>query len=299
MKNKTFWRVMLLSLGSLSFLSIGEAKMARPKITGVSHVAVYADDQAASKKFYGDLLGLPEFASRKYVYHVGEQFIEVYPAPSKDQANRLAHVAFATDDAEGMRRFLAENGIKVPEKVDCNPQGTCWFELKDPEGHPIEFVQAGKRDQAPATAKPVSTRILHAGFIVRDRAAQDKFYKDLLGFRLYWQGGMKDGVTDWVDMQVPEGTDWIEYMLNIDENPSKQLAGVMNHFALGSHDVKGGCEALKTRGFKEVEGQKVQMGRDGKWQLNLYDPDLTRVELMSFRPAEKPCCSEYLQKHPE
>lgn len=299
MLNKTIYCVMLLGLVSLSFVSTGEAKMARPKITGVSHVAVYADDPAASNKFYGELLGLPEFKTRRHVFQVGEQFVEVYPSPSKEQANRLAHVAFATDDAEGMRKFLAENGVAVPDKIECNPQGTCWFELKDPEGHPIEFVQNGRASNPPLAGTPVSRRIIHAGFIVRDRAKQDTFYKDLLGFKLYWQGGMKEGVVDWVDMQVPDGTDWIEYMLNVDESPSKQLAGVMNHFALGTHDVKGGCDALKGRGFKEVEGQKVQMGRDGKWQLNLYDPDLTRVELMSFEPVEKPCCSEYLQKHPE
>jgi hypothetical protein len=40
------------------------------------------------------------------------------------------------------------------------------------------------------------------------------------------------------------------------------------------------------------------MGRDGKWQLNLYDPDLTRIELMEFTPKEKPCCSEFQGQHP-
>ena len=40
------------------------------------------------------------------------------------------------------------------------------------------------------------------------------------------------------------------------------------------------------------------MGRDGKWQLNLYDPDFTRIELMEFKPIEKPCCSEFQGRHP-
>ncbi len=29
---------------------------------------------------------------------------------------------------------------------------------------------------------------------------------------------MKDDRTDWVDMRVPDGTDWFEYMLNVN-NP--------------------------------------------------------------------------------
>ena len=30
---------------------------------------------------------------------------------------------------------------------------------------------------------------------------------------------------------------------------------------------------------------RPQIGRDGKWQFNFYDPDLTRVELMEFSAA--------------
>jgi hypothetical protein len=37
--------------------------------------------------------------------------------------------------------------------------------------------------------------------------------------------------------------------------------------------------------------EKPKIGRDGKWQLNLYDPNLTRVELMEPKPVETPCCS--------
>ena len=41
-----------------------------------------------------------------------------------------------------------------------------------------------------------------------------------------------------------------------------------------------------------------QMGRDGKWQANFYDPDGTRVELMEFQPVTKPCCSAFTAKSP-
>jgi hypothetical protein len=33
-------------------------------------------------------------------------------------------------------------------------------------------------------------------------------------------------------MRVPDGTDWLEYMLNL-ENPNPKRLGVMNHLALG------------------------------------------------------------------
>jgi hypothetical protein len=41
-----------------------------------------------------------------------------------------------------------------------------------------------------------------------------------------------------------------------------------------------------------------KIGRDGKWQVNLYDPDGIRAELMEFQPAVKPCCSPFLLPSP-
>ena len=138
--------------------------------------------------------------------------------------------------------------------------------------------------------------MIHAGFIVRDRAAEDRFYKSLLGIHLYWHGGMKKAETDWVDMQVPNGKKWLEYMLNVEPNPSPREAGVFRHLALGVPDIKPAVRLAKRSGWPMPE--PAQIGRDGKWQLNLYDPDLTRVEVMEFRPVEAPCCAKYTGPHP-
>jgi hypothetical protein len=40
------------------------------------------------------------------------------------------------------------------------------------------------------------------------------------------------------------------------------------------------------------------MGRDGKGQFNLWDPDDVRVELMNFHATEKPCCSAFTAEDP-
>jgi catechol 2,3-dioxygenase-like lactoylglutathione lyase family enzyme len=131
---------------------------------------------------------------------------------------------------------------------------------------------------------------------VHDRAAEDHFYKDILGFHVYWHGGRKDDETSWVDMQVPDGTDWIEYMLNVPANADHHTLGVMNHIALGVPDIHAAEAQLRKNGWTGSEQPKI--GRDGKWQLNLYDPDDTRVELMEFTPTQKPCCADYTGPHP-
>jgi catechol 2,3-dioxygenase-like lactoylglutathione lyase family enzyme len=133
--------------------------------------------------------------------------------------------------------------------------------------------------------------MIHVGVTVQDRAAADRFYRDILGFKDIWHGGMKDDRTDWVDMRVPDGTDWLEYMLNA-HDPDPHTLGVMHHMALGVPSVKAGYETVQKRGLNP---KPPQIGRDGKWQLNLYDPNFTRVELMEPRPVQTPCCSPILQ----
>ena len=131
------------------------------------------------------------------------------------------------------------------------------------------------------------------GVVVKDRAAADRFYKDILGFKLQWQGGMKDTDTDWVAMRVPDGTDWLEYMLNVN-NPDPHTLGSHAPPFAGRARHSGRIQACG-RAWIQKSRDKPQIGRDGKWQYNLYDPNFTRVELMEPKPVQKPCCSPIIE----
>ena len=290
---------LLSAVLTLATICNGQTGLQRPPITGISHVAFYSSNLVAAKQFYAGLLGLAVDQSRPNVYHVGMQSVELEPVPANHGHDLISHVAFATPDAEGVRKYLASHGVTVPEHSSTGGDGTVWFAMKDPEGNPIEFVQVRPGLTTRSAEVPVSKVMIHAGFVVHDRAAEDKFYKDLLGFHLYWQGGMKDDEMDWVDMQVPDGTQWLEYMLvRGTEHPSPKTLGVLNHIALGVPDMSDAAQLLKMRGWKPTDDEKQQIGKDGKWQLNLYDPDGTRVELMEFTPVQTPCCAPYTGQHP-
>jgi catechol 2,3-dioxygenase-like lactoylglutathione lyase family enzyme len=138
--------------------------------------------------------------------------------------------------------------------------------------------------------------MIHAGYVVKDRATEDRFYRELLGFRTYWYGGFKDQDIDWFELQVPDGNDWIEYMLNIPANADQKEMGEQNHFSLGVKDANVAAAEFRKRGWKKLDGPEV--GRDGKNSIDAFDPDGTRVEVMEFTPRQTPCCHAYEAAHP-
>ena len=274
----------------------------RPPILGVAHIGLETNDMRAAHKFYGDQLGFADFSLDKptgglmltYFKVNDHQYIEIFPDLKSETQDRLSHIAFETTNARQLRDYLASRAVKVPQTLKPGLDGNLSFMTKDPDAHDVEFVQYmpgslhSRKFRKLLPESRISNRMIHAGVTVRDRAAADTFYKDILGFHMTWYGGMKDDQIDWVDMRVPDGTDWLEYMLRV-HDPSPKTLGVMHHLALGVPAIQTAYKTVLARGVKPPEPPKV--GRDGRWQLNLYDPNYTRAELMEFKPVQKPCCS--------
>jgi catechol 2,3-dioxygenase-like lactoylglutathione lyase family enzyme len=293
-----------LETAVFSNVSLQSASMAkeasgakRPPIVGVAHIALKTNDMAGAQKFYGLTLGFADITSTSFKVN-DHQYIEVSPDLKTETEDRLSHVAFETTDARQLRDYLASRDVRVPEAVQADPDGDLSFTIKDPNGHDVEFVQYmpdsihSRNFGKLLPDSRISKRIIHVGFTVQDRAADDALFKDILGFQVMWYGGKKDNEIDWVDMRVPEGSDWLEYMLNV-HNPSPRTLGVMHHLALGVPNVQNAYRTILDRGLTPPQPPKV--GADGKWQLNLYDPNLTRAELMEFEPVQTPCCSPMLK----
>lgn len=293
------------------------AQHPRPKITGISHLAVYSSDMAATNRYYAESIGAAREADPENPNGVryainATQFVEVLPVPpcAGICPNRLNHTAYNTDNAEGLRLYLADKGWKTPAKIERFADGSKSFRVNDPEGNVVEFVQPPAHPKAPDAPNVVGHHIIHIGMLVHSREAEDKFYKDLLGFKPYWFGGMDPPKLDWVSQQTPDGHDWLEYMLSsgkldmsgkgIPAGISQQSLGVLDHLSIGVVSVDD--EFKKLTDEKRILGradQHTQIGKDGKYQYNLYDPDGIRLELMSFHAVEKPCCSPFTAEDPK
>jgi catechol 2,3-dioxygenase-like lactoylglutathione lyase family enzyme len=269
----------------------------RPPITGIAYVRIYAKDPAASQRFYTQEIRLPQAPCPTpdcARYQVGpDQYIEVVRAT--DDSDGMRVIGFRTTDAERLRSYLAAHHVNVPVSVSRDRNGDRAFDVIDAEGHHVAFVQP----KAPADRQgAISHRLIHAGFVVRDTARMDAFYRDVLGFRPYWHGGMQPGRTDWVSLQVPDGRDWLEYMLHVAPDASHHLLGVMNHISLGVENMDSTEALLEATGWTPHGEEHKQMGLDGKYQLNVFDPDDVRVEFMAFTPSQQPCCSPFTGPHP-
>jgi catechol 2,3-dioxygenase-like lactoylglutathione lyase family enzyme len=251
----------------------------------------------------------PENPKGVRYYFAPTQFVEVLPLPaaSSDNTsiNRLDHVAFTTTDAKGLRTYLGSKQITVPATLETGRDGSQWFAVTDPEGNKIEFVQ-------PPTNAPVvpsnrlSSHIIHVDFIVHDRAREDSFFRTVLGFRPYWFGGNEDDKPTWISQQVPDGTDWLEYMIvgtpggrGIPADMKAADLGVLDHFSLGVPNTEVAYTLLWNGGRLDGQTNTPKIGRDAKWQLNLLDPDGTRAEIMEFRAIGKPCCSPFTAADPQ
>jgi len=223
-----------------------------------------------------------------------DQVIELVPVESSSTRVGLEEIGYWVHNPKQLRNFLISRRMK-PRKMAKSLRGWDYFEVQDTEGNLALFTS--RVVDGDMLVSNIASEMIHAGFVVKDLTAENRFYFDLLGFRLYWQGGFKDDQTDWVEMQVPDGTDWIEYMLNIPVDADRKELGIQNHFSFGVEDIHATADKLRKNGITNFDGPEI--GRDGKWSLDAYDPDGTRVEFMEFRPAQPPCCHPYTAEHPK
>jgi lactoylglutathione lyase len=272
------------------------AEIKRPRILGISHAAFYVTDLAQARAFYEGFLGYasPFSIPRKnnaelvWIKINDHQTIELFPgAEVAPDAARLYHIAFEVDDAETMRLYLQSKGVKVPDKSAVGKIGNKNYFIADPNGNTVEIVQympdgwtlREKGKFLPDTR--VSAHMPHVGVMIGQLDASLKFYGDILGFKETWRGSKGGKTLSWVNLQVPDGTDYVEFML-YDKIPALDRIHTLEHICLEVADVTKTEALLKGRtlpaGCKPPT--PIATGVNGRRQINYYDPDGTRVEVM-------------------
>ena len=273
----------------------------RPKILGLAHVAYYVSDLNKARAFYKDFFGFAEmpFTLKKadgseriaFIMLNDTQYLELFAESPKDDG-MLNHIAVYTDDADKMRDYLASKGVNVPDRVGKGQTGNKNFTIKDPDGHGVEIVECLKdswtsREQARLMPESrISSHLMHAGILIGSLSRAVAFYHDILGFEETWRGGGNPQELSWVNMRVPEGEDYIEFML-YRTLPDADKRGGKNHISLMVPDMASALATLEARPARKTYNHEfdAKTGVNGRRQANFYDPDGTRAELMEPHTA--------------
>jgi catechol 2,3-dioxygenase-like lactoylglutathione lyase family enzyme len=296
--------ILLLAVSSVRAQDAAAPK--RPKITGVSHVGYFVSDLPKAIAFWHDFLGYDEEYDLKkvgsdtdvriaFIKINDHQHIELFNEPPTTPPNMMSHLCFTVDDIEAMRTYLRSKGFNVkPGNGGRTRTGDYAFEIKDPDGMLVEFVQSlptGLEMQAAGKFLPptrISDRIYHLGFLVGNSPKSIAFYHDVLGFTETWRGGANPAELSWINMKVPDGDDYVEFMLY---RNAPSTFGTKNHISLVVPDINKAVAELESRPYYKTYAQelKIATGVNQKRQVNMYDPDGTRVEIMEpFTVTGKP-----------
>jgi catechol 2,3-dioxygenase-like lactoylglutathione lyase family enzyme len=277
----------------------------RPKITGISHAGYFVSDLSKANWFWHDFLGFDEYTTLNkpgtdqtriaFIKINDRQHIELFTDKPAAPPNMMSHLCFSVDDVEQMRTYLRSKGFDVkPGNGGKTRTGDYAFEIKDPDGTLVEFVQSlptGIEAESAGKFMPgtrIADGIYHVGFLVGNLDKSLAFYEGVLGFHETWRGASTPDELSWVNLQVPDGSDYIELMLY---RKLPETFGTKNHVSLVVPDVQKAIAELQSRAAYKTyltyaKPLVMQVGKNGKRQVNLYDPDGTRVELMEARTVD-------------
>jgi lactoylglutathione lyase len=273
----------------------------RPRLTGVAHIGLYAHDIEKSRAFYTDFLGFQEVFPQKNAdgsllltfFKINDrQYVEMFPERQAG-TDRLAHIAIETDDAAGLLKYLASRGVKTPDRLSKGRTGNTSFNVTDPDGHTVEFVQY-EPDSLNMKNKGkfmgdnrMATQMSHVGIIVNALDPALKFYRDILGCQEIWRGSQDGKFLSWVNMKLPDSEDYVEFML-YDKFPSLTQLGVFHHIGLLDPDMGKVAARLEAQPGRKAYTRPIDVRGGRRRQIQVYDPDGSRTEAMEPVPADAP-----------
>jgi len=231
------------------------------QVFGIGWVRLRVSDLGKAQAFYNDFLGFPwrnDTRTSATVAINDRQLIGLEVGPVGPDG-RLVEVVLA-----------ANTGARLtdPDQHAIGLDGT---------PRPGAFLRPG--------GERIATHLAHVGLLVGGLGASVAFYRDL-GFRETWRGSADGQHLSWVNLRVPDGDDYLELML-YDRRPAPEESGGKHHLCLSTPDVSCAVAVLEARRGDYGRPIEIKVGRNGKRQANLFDPDGTRVELMEPVTADR------------
>ena len=122
---------------------------------GISAITVFTEDLEATKRFYGEVFGLPVHYEddASAVFNFGNTLINllkeseagdlIAPAPvAPPEAGARVQFTIEVDDVDGMCAELAKGGVELLNGPMDRPWGIRTAAFRDPGGHIWEIAQS-------------------------------------------------------------------------------------------------------------------------------------------------------------
>lgn len=268
----------------------------RPRVLGLSHVAVKATDYEKTVAFYRDFLGFaeqgrlfyPTNGLRELVYlkMSDTQTIEVFDAANVTQvAGQLYQIALQLEDAEALRVHLARRGFRMPPVVGRGQMKNANFTTRDPNGYIIEVVQylpEGRMflDRGKfLSERRISDHLIAAGVATTKLSETLTFYREILGFEERPAGSTGVGGYRHLRLGIPGSSDYVEVTAAPDD-PTP-------YFCLEVPDVDAAKATLAERAREMHYDRSLAISRTetGQRVLDVYDPDGMKIRLIEGSPV--------------
>lgn len=269
--------------------------VSRPKILGISRAVFRTCNLGDTGRFFTDFLGYERLATDSgdaksptaVTVRINERQSVGLVCASPDDLCGLDSFMVETDDAAALRGYLEAKGYAVLHAGDRSGSFRPDFRVVAPGGMVCGFVQCGERQcRTPdfggaSSDRRISPKMSHVGFMTPDPEAALDFFVGVLGFREVWRGGPDPEKVSWIHLRLPEGEETVELML-FEKRPDRAGAGRMNHICLEVSDMDAARETLLARNLPDgcPQPTSVSVGINRKRQINYYDIDGSRVEIM-------------------
>jgi lactoylglutathione lyase len=272
-------------------------------VVGIANVTFKVSDLSKARSYYQGVLGLLEAFQIKdaagktisvYFKVNDDQFIEVAPNLKPGELVRQARVAFESSDLEKLHSLYAERGLN-PSRIEKGPDGNPVFRIVDPEGNNLDFLQyVSGSEQTKARGKflgpdRISTHLLHAGFMVKDRAMVTPFYYEKLGFP---RGRLPGTRGDYFETSNGDKNTETKYP-PLEDTPAthekyvREQYGAVQHLSLEVADIRTVRDVVQKRGKYTDLQVRAHVGNNRHWLVHIFDPDGTRTEIMEEAVQDK------------
>ncbi len=266
-----------------SALVYGQPEIKRPAIWGVAKITFLVSDMQVARNYYGRFLGFDEAFSYTTPYGKvtsfkvnDRQFIEFIEDKQAKEKKRMVSYSLETDDVEGMRIFLQQKGIVVPDKITKDGADNETFEITDRSGNVLEFINYTKDGLHKKSKgkflspRRISKRIHHVGIYSEKIDEKDPLYMGALGlFKI---------------VRYPEDETQEPKILYLGFNNSIENIEFYSpntpnfcHPCFLVDDMQETVYTLKERRINEVLANP-SIGYGKRWLLNMMTSDQTKVE---------------------